>query len=457
MKKIIFISILILMSNLSKGQDLGLHFMNNVYQSTYTNPAKMNKHRINVTLPALNINFAHTGPTIGSMLMQDVDGNYYIDTNSGISKLKDNNYIRLDGAIETIGAGLRFGKYQVGFSHSLRTFNSFKYTKQLAEVIFNGNAQYVGETVNVAPALNVSVYSEFKLNGAYQINDQLSVGLGIKYLSGIGNVSTSKDELSIYTDPEYYQITATTDYEVNSAGEGFALDIYNDGDSVNVQFNDYFSEVNGGNLLFGRNTGIAFDLGAVYQLGKIRIEAALTDIGSINWKSNARNFTSQGTYTFDGIDGNPILFEEDSFDFSEVLDTLVDVLGFQSTENTYKTSLNSQYYLSGSYQIKDGLDVGVLLQGALVAEKFRPAIALSCQKRFGNIFSLGAVYSMRNKSFTNLGLNFVLKLGPIQLYGASDNMLSVFLPYNSKNTHFRMGMNVALGKKKEKEAIIDLE
>lgn len=452
MQKIIFIFSIFLLSAGLNAQELGLHFMNNVYQSNSTNPSKMMDSRIQVSLPSFMVNYGHNGPTIGSMLTTNSNGENIIDIDAGLAQLKANNFLNTEVDMETFSVGLRFGKLQVGLSHAIRSDFVFGYPRELPEMAFNGNVQYIDQNIDVAPGMNTTVYGELGLHGAFQVTNKLSVGAKLKILSGAGNISTSSEELSIYTDPEYYQLTATTNYVVNSGGEFFNLDIITTADSTDFNFNAFSDQFSAGSYFFGKNTGIAFDLGAEYQINdKITVGASILDLGSINWKSNASNFTSNGTYTFEGVNADDVFFNGDSLDFDGVLDTIVDVLGFQETNNSYRTSLSPKFYLSGSYKIMESLDAGLALYGEINRNKLRPALGISVQKRFGKIVSVGGVYALRNGRFDNLGLNFGLKLGPVQLYGASDNVISVFKPLDSKNTNFRLGLNVVVGKKKDNE------
>ena len=446
MQRIIFIFSIILLTVGLNAQELGLHFMDNVYQSNSTNPAKIMDNRIQISLPSFMVNYGHNGPTIGDMLTTDANGNKIIDIDAGLVKLKDNNFFKTAIDIETFSVGLKFGKLQVGLSHAMRSDFIFGYPRELPEMAFNGNVQYIDQNIDVAPGLNMMIYGELGLHGAYQVTDKLSIGAKVKFLSGAGNISTSNEGLSIYTDPEYYQITATTDYVINSGGDFFDLDIVTNEDSTDFNINAFSDQLSAADYFFGKNTGIAFDFGAEYQLNdKIRLGVSILDLGSINWKKNASNFTSKGSYTFEGVNANDVFFGEDSLDFAGIVDTIVDVLGFKETSNSYKTSLSPKFYLSGSYEIMESLNAGLAFYGEVTRSKLRPALGISIQKRFGKILSIGGVYALRNGRFDNLGLNFGLKLGPVQLYGTSDNVISVFKPYNSKSTNFRLGLNIALG------------
>lgn len=452
MQRIIFSIILVFLCFGINAQDLGLHFMNNVYQSGYTNPGKLSESRIHIGLPSFTVNYGHNGPTIDDMLIVNDDGTSVLDIDAGLVKLKDNNFLRTEVGVETFNIGLRFNKLQIGVSHAMRTNFIFGYPRELPEMAFNGNVQYIDQTVDVGLGINMTAYGELALHGAYQVSDKLSVGARVKILSGVGNISTSKEQLSIYTDPEYYQLTATTDYVVNSGGEFFDLNIVTTADSTSFDINTA-ENVSINDFLFSKNSGIGFDFGAEYKVNdKLTLGLSVLDLGSINWSNNTSTFTSNGTYTFEGVNADDVFFGEDSLDFEGVVDTMVQILGFEETSGSYKTSLIPKFYLSGSYQINKSTSAGAVLYGDVIRDKFRPAIGLSIQKRFGKILSLGGVYSIRNNSFDNLGANLALALGPVQIYGVADNVISVFKPLDTKNVNFRFGLNIAVGEKKKKKA-----
>ncbi|MGB1216568.1 MAG: DUF5723 family protein, partial [Saprospiraceae bacterium] len=133
MKKIFSLTIiaLCLMVIKTNAQELGLHFMDNVIQSGYTNPGKMSKHRINVSLPSFYGGFTHTGFTIDDILFYKADGSPYVNVDAGLLELKNDNFLRTQANIETFNVTLRFGKLQAGISHALKNDFILAYPKNL--------------------------------------------------------------------------------------------------------------------------------------------------------------------------------------------------------------------------------------------------------------------------------------------------------------------------------------
>ena len=52
------------------------------------------------------------------------------------------------------------------------------------------------------------------------------------------------------------------------------------------------------------------------------------------------------------------------------------------------------------------------------------------------------------KAGPNLGANLLLQLGPVQLFAATDNIISAFDPLGQNSANGRFGLAVAFGKKK---------
>lgn len=441
-------------------QELGLHFIDDIYQSNQTNPALMNKQKIVVSLPSLYGNLYHTGFSFNDVFTETSDG-FSLDLNKAIPDLKDDNYLQTNFNLDLLGVAVRLNDLQFGLTLGTRTNGFLNYKKEMIDLYWNGNAGYIGETINLAPDFQFTGYSELGISGAYNWQDKVTVGLKLKYLIGISDFSAADrdNKLDIYTSDDAYQTTFTTDYEVNYSGFA-ALD------SSITELVDGGVDLYNRDNLFPGNSGIAIDLGMTANItDKITVAASIVDLGSLNWKANVGSYASQGTYTYEGldlftfVDGDTLNTTGLQNELEAIVDTFTQVIDVQPTSTTsYSTKLPTKIYLSGQYDLLDDLTVGALLYNESYHGKNVPGLALSARKSFGSIFTLGGVYSIRNQRFNNFGINAVAKLGPIQLYMASDNVLPIFRPFNSQNVNFRAGINVAiLGEKDKKEGFIGLK
>ncbi len=419
-------------------QDLSLHFMHNIAQSNFTNPSSFNRYKVNVSLPSFYSGFYHSAFTPADVV--DIQGTtMFVSLDDMVNQLKEEgNILQTNLHFDPIAISFMLPKLQFSLNYGVRVNSHIQYPKGLFSLLWEGNGTNLGETINIAPSFDIMAFHEIGLGVAVEIQENLSVGGRLRYLSGIATTYTDASEVSIHTNPEFYQLTATTNYRQLASGI-----TYDNGNGV---------DFGGLSALFGSNTGMAIDLGATYRLldQKLKLQASILDLGAITWDDNLNAWESQGSFTFEGLDLKDVL-EEDGEDFENLGDTLQQVFNIEEVStSSFKTSLGGKYYLSGIFTPVKGLHLGALLYGESYRGSLYPAFALSAKKDLGKIFSAGLVYSMREKAFTNLGANLMLRLGGVQLFALTDNLIPIFNPLNTQNFNFRVGLNVAVGKKEKK-------
>lgn len=440
MRKIIIVLVAIITTSftLTAQQELGTHFLRGTWQAGYTNPALLPNSKIIVSLPGFYNNLSISNISFNDLLTTDGAGNNILDINGAIDKMGDQNQLREDFSLETLGVGLRFGKLFLSFNHSLKFKAFVDYPKTLPQLIWQGNAQFIGEEVEFGPELELSAWHHYALGAGFQVTDNISVGGRVKFLSGIAHASTEKHQLALTTSDDVYQLNLDADFLVNTSG---VLE-FEDFENYSFSFDPAGT---GFKELFSANRGVAFDLGVSARFGKLDVSASALDIGKINWEKNVNNYAVEGVYEYQGLEVAQEIFE-DSTEFGSILDTLKATYTPVTTNNSFSAALPSQFYLSAGYQLTDALHVGALFYNETFRGSSYPAFALSGSYQISNLIRVGAVYAVRNNTFDNLGLNTVIKLGPIQLVAATDNLLTVFNPANSHSANVRVGLNLVLGK-----------
>lgn len=446
-KKIIPLFLLLLPASLVfSQQELGLHFMNDVWQSNKTNPAFTTKSKINFSFPGVYFNLSHTGgATYNEVVITNDEGNNVLDIGAVIDRMDGSNQLLTTVDIETFSISFPLKKLTLSLSHGMKLNAFLDYPKELIELAWRGNSQFIDQTIGVGPNVQAFAYNEFGIGASKKIAN-VSAGVKLKILTGIGDVSTENTKAEVYTDPDVYQLTFDTDFLINTS----SFFKYNGGNDFEIDFGD----LSLGDA-FSSNLGAAIDLGVSFKVKKMDISASIIDLGFINWTKNVRNYHSQGEHTFAGVDFSGIL-HDDSLNFEGALDSLEEVLDFKETNNSYSTMLPAKIYLSANYHLGKTWDLGALFYTEMYRGKVLPAFALSARAKVGKVFSIGATYSIRNKSYNNLGLNAMVKLGPVQLFGVSDNLLSAVRPYDSQNANLRVGLNLMFKRKNEPaEALLD--
>lgn len=415
-------------------QDLSTHFMRHTWQANRTNPAFFPEYGLVVGLPGVYNGLKVEHLTYNTLFSADAQGKQVLDIDAAIAGMEANNEIRNHLDIETLSFGARFGSVGLSLSHTFR-FNAFtRYPKTMPQLIWQGNAQFIGETVDFAPQLDLYGYQEFALGGMVDLGPAVSVGGRAKLLWGAGTLSSEQHRLRLNTDGEVYQLTLDADYRLNSSGalqyEGF--------DDVQTNFD--FAAFSADRLTSG-NLGFAFDLGAHVRLGKLELAASVLDIGSITWKENVNNYNLQGNFEYEGLDFAQGIFE-DSTSFGSVLDTLQARYEIVETEEEFKTSLPTRFYLSATLRLRDNWTVGGLLFGERYRDRTYAAAAVATNLQVLPVLNVGGIYAYRDGRFDNIGLNATVKLGPVQLLAATDNILTVFRPKDSNTANLRLGANL---------------
>lgn len=416
--------------------DFGIHFMPGAIQSQYTNPAFMSEKKINIALPGVSMGATHSGFTIGDLL-QPVDGSdsFRVDIDNVLTQLGEDNTFKGKVHADILSVGLRLGGFQLGVNTGTRASFFAAYPKDLVRLAWQGNGDYIGQTLSVGPDFQAFAYHEIGISGAIRIKKKLQFGARVKYLIGLADFSLSRNNAQFQTGTEYYQLSLLTDVQFNTSTFNMgSINSLDDLDQLQPEFTL--------NATTG-NKGFAADLGVVFNLNdKLSFSASVRDLGFINWTDQVSNYAVAGEINFEGIDAMEIS-EGNEEAMEEFVDSLVSGLTVQTSNESYRTQLPTEYYLSGTFSPLNSLRLGALVHSTRYRGRSTTAVGLSASKDLGKILSLGVNYFTINKSYQNVGANLLLKMGPVHLYMLSDNILTFIKPEESKFINFRMGMNVA--------------
>ena len=127
------------------------------------------------------------------------------------------------------------------------------------------------------------------------------------------------------------------------------------------------------------------------------------------------------------------------------LDTLREIYNVTETSTEYSTDLPMRVYLSATYALNERISLGGLFYTESFREQTFTSAALSANVEVLPILRLGAIYSFRHERYDNLGLNAVVKLGPVQVVAATDNILTAVRLYDSNSANVRVGLNIVFG------------
>ena len=414
------------------------------WHSNSVNPAFYPKgKRFFIGLPAYSIDAAHSSDIEYDDVFKVEDGRTVIDLDDAIPKLDDLNDVYYDQRIETVSFGLRTRNdlwgLQVG--HAILTTGWSQYPKDLAEFLWYGNGPYVGETLEIGPKADIFDWHEWSA-GVSRRFGKINIAARFKYLTGVSALKTDENrtQMSVYTDPDIYQLTLTTDYVFYSSSIVDAVDT--------AGYGYHFSTNSFGGSPSAENSGYAFDLGFDAQLSEnLSVYASALNLGgTINWKKETASFTSNTEYLYEGaiIPGIDIINGADSLDFDAKLDTLNDVFQFvKSADNIeLKSDLPLRLYGGASFKLSPRWSLGFSAMYQSLNNRTNTALGVSARWQPIDWISLGAMYSANSRSPYNLGFHFMVQPGPFQVYIMSDNLLNGFSTVSSPAANFRLGASM---------------
>jgi len=414
-----------------------------LWQSNALNPAFFPKEkRIAIGIAAFSLNAAHSGDITYNDVFSPQNGRTVVDFGRIIDRLAPQNEVFADQRIETISLGLRLpGNWAVFAGHANRLTATLGYPKSLPELLWYGNAPYIGQTIQVAPSADIFDWNEWSVGASKKLGI-VSVGARAKYLTGVSALATdpARRSATLYTDPDIYQLTLKTDYAFHSSNLISAIDT--SGLGFDLNFADF-----GNRALFSSNRGIAFDVGVQASLleDKLTLNASILDIGgSINWSKNAQYFKSKGEYEYKGVvfPGEDIINGSTDLDFDTKLDTLNDIFRFSKSAESFRTTLPLRAYAGGNFRFNRQFSVGMTLFHQRIEERKQTAAAATVRWSPLSWVSLSGQYSINDRTSDNFGLGLALTPGPVQLYFFSDNLANAFSVKSKAAVNFRAGLAI---------------
>ncbi len=439
MKKHISILLLLISSYSFAQQDFTSYYMDGLPQSSYANLTNSFDGKFFIGLPGISSTYlSYSNNSFAwSDIVEKRNDSLVLGFPRLIDNLSEKNYLSMVGQTDLLSFGIKLGKRStLLFNVTEKIAFKFLYPKDLIQFIEQGNSGFSDNTANFEGlGINFTHYRSYGvgLNRSF-MDERLILGARLNYLYGMENVDSKKTEMTLFTDPESYEIKAQGDIRYNTSG-----------------VNDSIGDI--GDYLFSKNNhGASIDLSGSYQLTeKLNINASLIDLGFISWKENVKNYVNDGAeFNFNGIDIDEfILNDVDSngnTSFDRVIDSLEEAFKLEEEVANYTSSLTSRVYIGATYKLSEKAMVGGLIQTEFFKKRINPSLTMSYNHKFGKLFHASASYTIINNSYNNLGGGFTFNPGPIQLYVMADNILGAFQPQNTRHMQLRAGVNLVFGR-----------
>lgn len=451
------------MSNLVSAQKMNntLYLMQNVPQSNQLNPAIQPDCNVFIGFPGISsiyLNYANNGFSYGDLIKNgtgSLKDSLVVDINSFHDILQSTNNISNQAEVTLFALGIRANKMFFTLDISSKVDARFGFDKGLISFLKDGNAAYLGRTADLGSlGLEGTAYNEIAFGVSKQVTEKLTLGVKAKILFGVANMYMDKSDLSVTTSQTgdlvslhskqmlRVSMPLSITEKADPDGTRYIKDIKVLDDNLDAPF---FSGTN--------NTGFAFDLGMTYKLDeKLTFYASVLDIGGIKWNDSYEIYQDAsfdwkgGDWSQSGNSNDPN-YREIKDVMKDLTDSISDAFRFKDKSDSYSRALPTKVYLGGNYKLSERINLGAVSRTEIYNGKLRPALSLSANTRVIRNFSASVSYSMVNNSYNNLGAGIAAKLGPVQIYAITDNVLAMN-PKTAKTVNIRFGVNLLFGCKK---------
>lgn len=293
------------------------YFLENYNYRYQLNPAFGNSKNF-ISMPAIgNLNVSFNGNIDLKDILYNVDGQTVLFTNPkvpvdrALCNLHTDNRLNFDTRINILSAGFKaMGGYNT-ISISARAdvnlsvpYSMFQLAKQGAT-----NDTYDIKNLNA----NGLGYAELALQHSHTILPGFKIGAAVKFLMGFANVEANFNRADLVLGENDWTATTDADVYVNLAKFAYKHK-YNDKNG-----REYVSGIDmDGEGNYGPNGfGVAFDLGASYEIGGLQLSAAVLDLGFISFhdtkyaSTNGVQTISTDAYHFNASDDAPNSFSKE--------------------------------------------------------------------------------------------------------------------------------------------------
>ena len=435
-----------------------VYFMDRLPQSSLVNPAFQHRHNFHLLLPGVssfNVNAGTNFLSYSDIIFKHHSYDSLItflhpdaDTDDFASGLNNRNSLGSDLNVNILSGGFRAGRSFISFNISERFSGQASLPGDLIKIALQGNQQFAGLTADFSGiGMDLNYFREYAIGYSYRVDKNLNLGARAKMLYGKSNISFDKKDISLYTDPETYNIRLRSDFTMNvSLPINVLRDEEGNIDDIRVHFdNDNYDPLD---FIFNtNNSGFAIDLGGTYRIiEQVMLYASITDLGFINWEHDVYNFSMNGEMEFEGFDLSSLFDNDNESDpGSALLDTLKSRFGITDANDPYRRWLPAKIYLGGTYDLTSGINLGLLSRSIIYQGKLRQAVTLSANANAGRRLSASMTYSVMNNSYNNFGMGLSLRGLGVQFYVISDNLNTIIYPHMANNVNLWLGLNIVLG------------
>ena len=450
--RLIFLVTLVLLINFGlKAQPNSFYFMKGVVQTKDMNPAKHGlESGYYVSLPfaskldvSANTNNWNYNDLVhkGTGLQKD---SMVWDFEQLLNAFDKDNFVQESASLTWAEFGWKKKEKFYSFSVSENEVAEPFFQKELAEFLFYGNAPLIGKKFYSGQfGVLAQHYRQFAFTYSKVNSKKFTTGITGKLLFGMAGMDTRG--VNFVTD------MPSSGDQIHLSGNG---NLYLSGplaitqhpeNAYDLQFSSTYTTL--GYLLNFGNPGLAVDLGFTYKIRKhLELSASVVDLGFISWNNNLSTFADSGNFPYEGLQlnmpgENPPT--ADSFQplIDNLKDSLLNAFPLALSGQRFATLLPVKLYLGAEYMLTKKVSLAALARIRWFKNQLHGSYTASLNTALGKNFSFSAAYSYYESTRNNLGVGLSCRVNALQLYAATDNILSPFYPNKASNLNLRVGIN----------------
>lgn len=453
--------LLLTVAGLAQSSSSG-YFLEGFSQRYQLNPSFTPDRNVFIAIPALSniqvdmqgnvglANFLYESKSKPGMLTTfmspDIDSKTFLDAMPKAARFN----VGLNMDILALGIGGKNGF--TTFNLKFRNKEQINLPKELFGFMKASLAEgdYLIENTNI----NSITYIETSLTHSHKIGDNLSVGLGLKFLEGVSYADVTINEIDARLHGDEWLVKSNGTFKGSIPAAQYKLDP----ETKTFDGVDTPDEIDAS--VIPSSYGFAVDLGAEYDFKDLvkglKVSAAITDIGFINW-SNINTFATNNNefVRFEGFNNYDINGDNSDETIDQISDDFNDMVKlYQSgkVNGKDKIMLDATFRLGAEYSLPfvEWISFGELFTcrtGLWPYVESRTSICLSpC-----NWFDMSGNATLSNMG-SSMGLLFNLHPGGINFFVAIDKLKAEFnpqfIPLHDFGLNFSLGLNMAFGKKR---------
>jgi len=443
-------------------QPHSLYFMETIPQISQMNPAFQPRANGYVMLPGVNVDLI--SELAVKEILQQQKNNWYLPVQSDydFKKLwysigeKETVSFNSGTDVDIFGYGIRVGAGYFSFGLSEHFIANTTLPSDLFRIAEQRDVPNK-KTYDFSPLhAQAMAFMQIRLGYSRKLNDRLTLGVNVKPLFGHAAFVSEVEKFKVVRENSI--LTSDVRGSVYTSKIIDKIEKDNAEDYYNVIFKNFEDNKSMDWINYGAdftNPGVAFDIGAAYQITKrFTVSAALNNLGFVSWKEDVKWLSSNISVSYD---------EESDVELDEWLAYLKDELNnsfkFREQQDKFTTTLSPVLHAGASYQLFESLSVGLLSRTVFWKNHARQSFNLSGYFQPYSFFALNAGATLQVKGNFYMGGGLTFLLGPLQIYVLADyipikyySLITddgdkiPYIPEHPKTFTVRTGLNLIFGR-----------